>query len=568
MLACSPVVLSAGGILIRKPYANAQDEKLFKAQPYQSLEVVGGNAYSLDLPDQPPVRLSSAMVADSIPLPEPGVLDQITSEADITEVKTELSRLQQAAQRWPVAAPHLQAAMAQLQTAVQNFEKGLVKMGGQWIEQGEMEAITLRSGESITFQSINAEGLELTADTASGIRRLGFFDMLPEDQKKYFPDFAELVAEAEAGDMEAAETVAMRLYTADTGRDRFTQAARFFEQLAGEGDEVARYRLALMNQSGMGIDRNLSRARDLYRQGAEAGFGPALMSHGFALHYGFGQEPAPARALDAFIKAGEQGDPLGTYFAALFTGQGLGVEADEEQAVALLQEASGKEEPWALNEVALCRMTGAVLERDEEAALADLKLSAALGSPAGETNYGVALLEADAEGNAEMAAKLFQIAASKGYPPAQFNLGLMLKTGTGISQDPAGAQNYLRLARQGGVADAEDALNDLEDGSTDLRVSDLQQEKKPMWEQEGVHPLEYRLTLIRKRIEQPWLPGGDWQAELRKLEARAQAAAAAEESQPAPEAGAADPAQPAEAADQPEEAETPAAPETESAPAE
>jgi hypothetical protein len=64
----------------------------------------------------------------------------------------------------------------------------------------------------------------------------------------------------------------------------------------------------------------------------------------------------------------------------------------------------------------------------------------------------------------------------------------------------------------------------LNDGSTSLRAGNLLQETEPSWKQEGKNPLEYRLTLIRKNIEQPWLPGGDAEAELRKLEEQAASA--------------------------------------------
>jgi hypothetical protein len=519
-----PAVFSAPGILIRKPYANAQNKDLFKAQPYENLEVVGGNAYSLDLPDEPPKRLSSALVADSIDFPSPGLLNQVTTDAQAANIKAELNRLQTAAQRWPVAAPHLREHINTLQTAVQNLERGKVRVGGEWIEKGSMNSVSLRNGETVTFRTSNVEGLELAADTASGIRRIGFFQMLPDDRREYFPEFAELFEKAQGGDQAATEKVALRLYNADVGRDRFEYAARFLEDLANAGDDVARYRLALMKQNGLGIDRNLLRARDLYRVGSEAGFLPAILSYGFALHYGFGQEPDPEQALRQFQKAADQGDPTGQYFVALFTAHGIGTEADEEQALELLKQAAAGEEPWALNDLALCSWEGTVVERDQESALEGWQLSAGLGCPAAENNYGVALVDADAEGNAELALNLFRSASGQGYPPAQYNLAMLLKTGTGAEQNLASAQNYLRLARQGGVEDAEKALENLNDGSTSLRAGNLLQETEPSWKQEGKNPLEYRLTLIRKNIEQPWLPGGDAEAELRKLEEQAASA--------------------------------------------
>ncbi len=66
-----------------------------------------------------------------------------------------------------------------------------------------------------------------------------------------------------------------------------------------------------------------------------------------------------------------------------------------------------------------------------------------------------------------MAAMWFRKAAERGYINAQYNLGLMYQSGTGLPVNPAEAYKWMSIAGNSGDADARKSTEDLKSLLTD-----------------------------------------------------------------------------------------------------
>jgi len=67
--------------------------------------------------------------------------------------------------------------------------------------------------------------------------------------------------------------------------------------------------------------------------------------------------------------------------------------------------------------------------------------------------YGLAPLPADADGN-RLAAQWYFEAARAGHADAQYSLGILFLTGSGVEQDDAEARRWIARASAQGHADA------------------------------------------------------------------------------------------------------------------
>ena len=112
----------------------------------------------------------------------------------------------------------------------------------------------------------------------------------------------------------------------------FSKSMRLLNPFAEQGDAEAQYRVAIMQQNGLGIVKNEVRGREMMQGAAEQGH--ALAQHGLGFMYLEGEciEQDGEKAIEWFSKAAEQGMIGSATTMAMMYEQGNIVPQDIERA--------------------------------------------------------------------------------------------------------------------------------------------------------------------------------------------------------------------------------------------
>lgn len=102
--------------------------------------------------------------------------------------------------------------------------------------------------------------------------------------------------------------------------------------LAEQGDARAQHKLATMYRDGHGVEKNESKAVELFRQAAEAGYVPAQLNLGVMYRAGKGVEADNNEALRWYRLAADSHNAVAQYNLGVFYATGNGVERDLVQA--------------------------------------------------------------------------------------------------------------------------------------------------------------------------------------------------------------------------------------------
>jgi len=207
------------------------------------------------------------------------------------------------------------------------------------------------------------------------------------------------------------------------------------------GDVQAQYDVGLMLANGEGVAKNVAEARSWFESAAKRGHTGAQFLLGVAYASGVGVDRDEWQALRWLFKAHEQGNAkAGPKLARLL----------EKSPGAVVQNC------W--RELA-------------EAGLPEAQLAVAQG-------YQVMAQNAD-DGIWHEAAHWFERAAAQGLAQAQYALGVMYASGTGVVQDIGLAREYLGAAAQQGMASAEVELAALPSATTSEADAAAPSDTKP-----------------------------------------------------------------------------------------
>ena len=214
-----------------------------------------------------------------------------------------------------------------------------------------------------------------------------------------------------AGDLEVAEAA----------RDRkdYAKALALFRKAAADGDAVAQFKLGGMVARGEGIKADVAEAVGLLTQSAKQGYAPAQNSLGVRYEKGVGVERDLVRAATLYQQASEQRYGLAQGNLADCYAQGLGVTRDMVLAHVWSNLATVNGEVRAARKRLAMERAFTPSQRSE----ADTSLGIMFSRGRG------------VEKDAMRAAALFQKAAERGYPLAQFELAESYDKGSGFGQD-------------------------------------------------------------------------------------------------------------------------------------
>lgn len=119
-------------------------------------------------------------------------------------------------------------------------------------------------------------------------------------------------------------------------RGDFATAAKEFEPLAKRGDHRAMYALGSMYAAGQGVEKDLSKAHDLFREAAQNGRIDAMYKLGLMYEQGLGVSRDYRKALRYYQKSAKQGFPLSQYRFGMMYIDGKGLKANAVTGAAWL----------------------------------------------------------------------------------------------------------------------------------------------------------------------------------------------------------------------------------------
>ncbi len=204
--------------------------------------------------------------------------------------------------------------------------------------------------------------------------------------------------------------------------------------------------------TGIGVPEDEGAAFELCRKAAEQGHPSA--QHGLALMYfgGHGVDKDPESARNWFVKAAEQGHTKAQYNLGVMFRDGIGCAQDVGKAIDWFRKAAEGERGYFAAQFNLGAMyyEGQGVEQDEKEALAWFMKGAEQGDDRAAYNIGIIHFNNATEEDLKIAFKCFRAAAERGYADAQFQLGKMYDSGTGVSKDrDEAAKWFLKAAEQG-----------------------------------------------------------------------------------------------------------------------
>jgi TPR repeat protein len=244
------------------------------------------------------------------------------------------------------------------------------------------------------------------------------------------------------------------LRSAKGRRDKEHKACEHICRAAKAGLPPAIYWLGVLTEGGMGTERDLAAAAQLYGRAAAMGHRSAQASWGRALMAGSGVDPNPTEGETWLRRAALAGDPeaatlLGNLYAANDK-----LPPNFAEAAIWFRRAAEAGDPVAARALGLMCLNGAGTPRDPQEAAHWLRIATDAGDGRARLELASLILrglaDSDAEGKASAREWLERAAESQNFVAA-LNLGLCLLDGIGVEKDERQAAQWLRRAA-GGVA--------------------------------------------------------------------------------------------------------------------
>lgn len=213
------------------------------------------------------------------------------------------------------------------------------------------------------------------------------------------------------------------------------------------------------------LDKDYQRAYEILKPLAEVGDSEAQVTLGLMYDYGHGVDRDPARAIEWYTKAAQQGVPLVQHDLGVKYFQGQeGVEQDYEQAAYWWEQAANAGLADSQFNLGLMYYRGLGMEQDYGKAAELFERAADQGHA--NAQYSLAVMHAFAQGmdrDYARALEWFRQSAEQDVAQAQYNLGVFYENGYGVDKDLELAKVWYRKAAEQDLAQARERLAALEE---------------------------------------------------------------------------------------------------------
>ena len=254
-----------------------------------------------------------------------------------------------------------------------------------------------------------------------------------------------------------------------------TEACTWFRKAADLGCPEGMYNYGRCLAQGIGVARDTAKAYEWCELAANKGVFQAYGMLGCILMDGEGVEKDEVKAAEFFKKAADAGDETarenyemcqkskadrglleqkaqsGDAVAQWQLGKKLENEKDIPRAADLYRQSAEQGNPDGCNCYGLCLMKGCGVAKDEGLGVTFLCKAAENGAPEGMYNYALCLeMGRGVEKDLVRAAVFYKKAADLGNGKAQSNYGTCLENGIGVEKDMNAAARYYRMAAESG----------------------------------------------------------------------------------------------------------------------
>ena len=240
---------------------------------------------------------------------------------------------------------------------------------------------------------------------------------------------------------------------------KFREVIPYFEALAEQNDPFAQTALAACYKIGIGVEKDLNKAIELYMKASEQEYAPAQVFLGEYYQSGTFIEKDEDQATELFTKASEQGYAKGQNSLGYCYLKGIGIEKDLTRAVELFTLASEQGYAPAQSNLGFCYENGLGVEEEENKAFELFLKASEQGNAIAQDRLGVCFQDGfGVKRDEKKAFELFLMASEQGIIEAQHNLGLCYLDGTGIKRDIKKGLELCNRACEQGYAPAQSNL--------------------------------------------------------------------------------------------------------------
>ncbi|THD76788.1 sel1 repeat family protein [Thalassobius vesicularis] len=294
----------------------------------------------------------------------------------------------------------------------------------------------------------------------------------PQDIPRALTLFA---AAAQTGQAAFQYEYATALETRGDGRADPALAAEFYTKAADQGHLDAMASLGVLYQNGIGVTKDLDRARTLYEGPAAQGNARAQNNLGLLYVRGEGVEQDYGKAAALFAAAAEQGLKVAMTNLGVMYENGFGVPLDEARSAELYRLGGRGNEDAATSDFPAYDDRLLPLQVTDESTRA-LMRSAAGGDPVAQFQLAWLILSQPqtTPDQTRQAVSMMMASANSGYAPAMANMGWLYASGRGVPQDYVLAQMWLVLASSSGFDPARSLNADLSRRMTSDQISEAQ----------------------------------------------------------------------------------------------
>jgi uncharacterized protein len=311
----------------------------------------------------------------------------------------------------------------------------------------------------LILMAIAGQSLKSSAAEENSISSSEFWSTLPGPEEILPSRFVNLVAKAEAGDMDAQYDLGCMYYDGNALYQDFEEAFKWYTAAAEQGHTGAQSRLGWMYITGKGVAGDVGMGIHWYTKAAEQGDSGCQFFLGSLYDSGAFVPQDYQLAIKWYTKAGEQGHVHAQVALGVMYYSGEGVPQDYKAAIKWYTMAAEQGLDLAQYELSFLYATGRGVEQDDEEAYKWLWMAAEQGNPeAIAVLRRMCLDERGAPKDNKKAFKWYSLAAKQGDVSAQYHLSYMYYNGEGVPKDVKEGLRWLKAAAEQGHAGAQDKL--------------------------------------------------------------------------------------------------------------
>ena len=157
-------------------------------------------------------------------------------------------------------------------------------------------------------------------------------------------------------------------------------AVAHFMEAVGKNNLFAMLNLAKLYQDGNGVDKDMSKAQELYQRAFDAGYTDAMVLCGDAILQQLDDSMDPKEAIKCYEKAQLKRSPYASFRLGWAYKEGIGVDVDESRALSYYQRAVDMQYPDAMAEMGVMYREGILVKEDVAKAKDLLQKAAAKNS--------------------------------------------------------------------------------------------------------------------------------------------------------------------------------------------